>query len=516
MAGPLQDKSRLGSTPTFYCESGLDLSQDLLAKAEGGATVLQNYEPSQSGGYRRINGFEKRYTDIVPGSGEILHVSTFAGATVAVRQASAGLSNLYTNTGSGWSLRHTLLAFQDNAESFDFDRYNWTGQDRMIMVTGTGAPIRLEDAGVVNTTALATAPIGATTVTAYKNRIFVGNYDTNKGAISYSASNDETNWEGASGAGEIVVGDTIVKIVGFRDKLIILCHNSIHQLTGTSNADFLLSPVTQNIGCVNAKTVQELNGDVLFLAPDGVRTVAATDRIGDFNIASISRPVQTLAVNMATNPFRFTSTTIKSKSQYRIFNTADAETEANAGGIIGGIRLFRSGDEGWEWGTLKGIKPACMDSFYTPAGDVVLHGGFDGYVYSHDVGSAFNGAAVESKFYTPDIDLADAFVRKNIHKVITHYKAEGLLDLDLNIEYDRGQDGVSQPFPYTYTITGSNTLYDVAVYDDATFDAVAAPFQLTPVQGSGFLIKLKYTASDTNAPHSIQGFAFEFIPEGRR
>ena len=37
---------------------------------------------------------------------------------------------------------------------------------------------------------------------------------------------------------------------------------------------------TENIGCVDGNTIQEIGGDLVFLAPDGLRTVAGTARIG--------------------------------------------------------------------------------------------------------------------------------------------------------------------------------------------------------------------------------------------
>jgi hypothetical protein len=35
-------------------------------------------------------------------------------------------------------------------------------------------------------------------------------------------------------------------------------------------------------------------GDIIFLGPDGLRTVAGTERIGDVELGTLSRPVQPL------------------------------------------------------------------------------------------------------------------------------------------------------------------------------------------------------------------------------
>ena len=47
-------------------------------------------------------------------------------------------------------------------------------------------------------------------------------------------------------------------------------------MSGSSEADFTVTPVTRDIGCVNGQTIQEFAGDLIFLAPDGLRTVAGT------------------------------------------------------------------------------------------------------------------------------------------------------------------------------------------------------------------------------------------------
>ena len=44
----------------------------------------------------------------------------------------------------------------------------------------------------------------------------------------------------------------------------------------------LLEPITDKIGCTNPDTIQEFGGDIIYLSPDGVRLLGATDRIGDF------------------------------------------------------------------------------------------------------------------------------------------------------------------------------------------------------------------------------------------
>jgi len=50
----------------FNCEGGLVLNRSTFMMKPGEALELQNFEPDIEGGYRRINGFTKLVTNIVP------------------------------------------------------------------------------------------------------------------------------------------------------------------------------------------------------------------------------------------------------------------------------------------------------------------------------------------------------------------------------------------------------------------------------------------------------------------
>ena len=92
-------------------------------------------------------------------------------------------------------------------------------------------------------------------------------------------------------------------------------------MTGSSSSDFAVKPVTRNIGCVNGQTIQEFAGDLIFLGPDGLRTIAGTARIGDVELGTISSNVQSIFDTNLSDAGSFTSIVIPDKTQYRIFFT---------------------------------------------------------------------------------------------------------------------------------------------------------------------------------------------------
>ena len=132
-----------------------------------------------------------------------------------------------------------------------------------------------------------------------------------------------------NGSGFINITEDITGLVVFRNQLIIFTANSIKRLTGKTTADFDLSSITDRIGCINGDTIQEVGGDIMYLAPDGIRLLSATDRIGDFALDIASDPITKDANTFLNSSSNFTSVLIREKAQYRIF--AYIPSEKNEG-----------------------------------------------------------------------------------------------------------------------------------------------------------------------------------------
>ncbi len=73
--------------------------------APGSARVMNNYEPSTQGGYRRIEGFTKYNTNEVTGQGNVLGVVFYNDTAVVARDQSAGNPRLYSASkgSSSWT-----------------------------------------------------------------------------------------------------------------------------------------------------------------------------------------------------------------------------------------------------------------------------------------------------------------------------------------------------------------------------------------------------------------------------
>ena len=74
--------------------------------------------------------------------------------------------------------------------------------------------------------------------------------------------------------------------------------NNIKRLVGDNSANFVLESVTSNLGCLSTDSVIELGGDLLFLAPDGIRPIGGTNKIGDVNLETLSKNIQSTIRNV--------------------------------------------------------------------------------------------------------------------------------------------------------------------------------------------------------------------------
>ena len=120
----------------------------------------------------------------------------------------------------------------------------------------------------------------------HDKHLVVAGAPTAKNTIYYSGTNDIDSFS-STGSGSVVISDAVVGLASFRSDLIIFCKNSIHKLSNINDANSIsVTPITTNVGCLSGGSIQEIGGDLLFLSPDGVRTVAGTARIGDVELGS--------------------------------------------------------------------------------------------------------------------------------------------------------------------------------------------------------------------------------------
>ena len=435
--------------------------------------------------------------------------TSFTGVTRAASSTTAAAHSTKTVISESWTERDTG---RTNAAKYKFERFNFDGSDKFIIVDQANAPT------VFNTSLAATnvstsSVAGAKHVAAFKNHMFYSGMSSTPQEVVFSKPFDEDDFTSADGAGSIKVDDTIVSLKVFREDLFIFCENRIFKLSGTTSTNFAVTPVTRNIGCVNGDTVQEFAGDLIFLGPDGLRTIAGTARIGDVELGTISSNVQSLFREQLSDSGSFTSLVIPDKTQYRIFFSKDGGAESATTGVICVLK-----QQSFEFAQLKGIKPACTDSVVESGNVIPIHGSFDGYVYRQDQGNTFNGTLVEAKYRSPDLTFGDPGIRKHMQRVNINYAPESTIDADMFVRYDYESQDSSRPAAYPLDTTDvAGTYGAVSIYGAATYGGPSQPIVRKSVEGSGFAVALRVEdGANTTGPYSLKGFQMEFQLGARR
>jgi len=437
----------------------------------------------------------------------------FTGVTRATESTTAAAHVSRVTVSSPWT---EIDTGRTNAGKYRFERFNFDGNEKVAFVDGVNAPVVFNLA--LSATDVSTSSVtGSKFVASFKSHMFYAGKSTTSEELVFSVPFDEDNFTSGDGAGSIRVDDTITGLKVFRDSLIIFCENRIFKLTGNSSSDFAIIPITRNIGCINGDTIQEFGGDLVFLGPDGLRTVAATAKIGDTELGTISKSVQSIFDKNIKDSALFESVVIPDKTQYRIFFAKNGESDS----ITRGITCVMRQDK-FEFSEVRGIKPSCTDTFVQAGDVIVLHGDFSGHVHRQDKGNTFDGIPVLGRYRSSDMAFGDSGIRKHMQKVIINYKPESALDAELVVRYDNENSDSTRPEPYSLDSNQVAAQFGLAVFSTANgavrfvFGGPSQPLIRQPVEGSGFSVALRVNDGGESAPYSLKGFQLEYTLGARR
>ena len=564
---------------SFNCEGGLVLNRSTFIMQPGQALELENFEPDVGGGYKRLLGFRPLVNQIVPETNvsseavllstkfsnfvlaargekifssastelsiKIVSTTAMTGAGTITVDSTAGFSSsgtiqinseIFTYTGKSagaftgvtratssttaanhavtdvvsetWTVRDTG---RTNAARYNFEKYNFDGNDKIIVVDQTNAPT-IFNASLSASDVGDSSVSGAKHVVAFKNHMFYSGMSSTPQEVVFSEPFNEDGFNSGSGAGSIKVDDTVVGLRVFRDNLFIFCENRIFKMGGSSSSDFAIVPVTRNIGCINGFSILEFAGDLVFLGPDGLRTVAGTARIGDVELGTISTNVQQLFRENLDDADAFVSLVIPDKTQYRIFFSKSTGTDSATIGVIAVMK-----GQAFEFSTMKGIRPASADTVIEDGDVIVLHGGFDGFVYRQEKGNTFDGTLINAKYRSPDLSMGDPGVRKHMQRVNVNYAPESTIDADLFVRYDYESNTSTRPAAYPLDSTNVAGIYGTSIYGSAVYGGPSQPIVRKAVEGSGFAVALRVEDGATaTAPYTLKGFQLEFQVGARR
>lgn len=394
-------------------------------------------------------------------------------------------------------------------------KYRVAGVDKVAGVDSFNTPFIWDDTVFTEMTNAPTDVIGASFITYHKNQMFFAKGEV----LTFTAPYTDSDFSAANGSGVIAIGGEITGIVAFREALIIFTDKTISQLTGNTLQDFVLQPITNKVGCVAPDTIQEIGGDVIFLGPEGLRLISATDRLGDFNLGVVSKTIQGEMTALIASSSSFASCVIKQKSQYRIlgYNATNLST-ANAKGVLG-TQIVGDNTSTMAWAETSGIKAFVADSDYQNQTETIIFAHDDGFIYEMESGNSFDGSNIVASFATPFVYINDSRVRKTFYKLFLYTDPQGSVTTEVNLKLDFDTQGSVQPD----TIELSNTAGVVGFYGSSTAvfgttvfgNKLVKQFE-TQVIGSGFSVSLQFVSESQDPPYSLDAATLEFATHDRR
>jgi len=478
-------------------------------------TVLVN-GGSQTGGSLIVDGLTgiPQEGDTFTVAGIDLIYTVLTTATVTGGGATLSISPNLASSPADNAVVTWLTANRTATTKNRFAKYRIGVTEKIAGVDGTNYPFIYDGTTYTQLNNAPSDVLGAEHIVFFKNQMFLAKGDK----LTFTSPYTDDDFNSANGSGIISIGSKITGIVSFRDQLIIFAEEKIDRLTGNTIADFVLQPITRNMGCVDTDTIQEVGGDLMFLGPDGLRLLSATDRIGDFNLAVVSKSIQKEVTDVISANSSFSSVVIKKKSQYRLLGYKSTVSATSATGILG---TQLAGTEGtyFGWGELRGIKAYVADSDYNLKTETVVFSNEDGYAYKMESGNSFDGSSIQATFATPFVPAGDPRVRKAFYKLVLYVEPTGSVDVDVNLKLDFDEIGVIQPNTITLSnLTGVAYFYgsSTATYGTSAYGAKLKKVYQTQVIGAGFTASLQFDSISVDPPFTLDAATLEFSTFDRR
>lgn len=460
---------------------------------------------SQTGSTLAIDGISS--DSYVPLAGDVFSIqgvekvyTVTSDATVTSGACTLSITPALAASPSNNAVVTFLNTTMSSALRASFSPFNFDSNQKFVGVDGTNRPFVVDEAGVFKTLQNSTDIIGASEVVEYVEHLFFMKGDL----VTFCSPFLEEDFLTANGAGSYRLRSDGTGFIVFREQLINFTERAIQKLVGTSSSDFRLDSITEDTGCIQAGTIQEVGGDVVYLGPDGVRYLSATERNNDFGLDLTSSPIQSDMTSFISLSGTFSAAVIRKKNQYRIFQYSDATAAADSVGYLF-VQYASQDSSSISWSSIKGVKCYLAHSAYDTVAEYPLFVNGDGYVYQMESGNTWNyfqaGVDIPAKFYTPFLSLEDPLYRKVLYATTVYYDPTDAFAGTLTTKFDLESASTIQPPVSTLTGVESSGVYSgLRTIGVGSFDTIS----------------LEYSFSDSGPPFTLDTILVEYSVEDRK
>jgi hypothetical protein len=298
----------------------------------------------------------------------------------------------------------------------------------------------------------------------------------------------------------------ITDMVTLTDELLAVGQDKRFSLLyGTSKADFVLKTNAGKTG-VFPGSIQESNGDGIFLNETGVRSVTATQSFGNFAGGALSMPAQRSAMK-AVATFR-ASALLASVGQYRVYTSTGAvllmTSMDKAGRFLPGRVAF------FPLSYLH--KATCAAVDMVGGQEVAVFGTEDGYVMRDRSGTSYDGALISSfgrmSYWHHDMPA----LRKRWMKVTMDAISDEPEEVSIRADFDLGGDAYPSSETYTRDIAPAGGRFNESDWNAFYWSEADASRVEAEIDGVGKNISLTFWRESDAEPRLLGGFELLYYP----
>jgi hypothetical protein len=445
----------------------------------------------------------------VPGSGPILGCILFNDVIYAFRNNASGTeAKLYKSSPSGWVNVPVPVTLLPNGR-YEMVVANFTAGPASMKVygcDGVNAPFQFDGTTYtpITTTGMAFPPKH---IYAFKGHLFLS-YKT---SVIHSALGNPLDYQVINGAGEIGTSDDVTGMLvqpgtGDGGALAIYGRNTIYMLYGSSSADWKF--VTYGVGVGGIPYTMQNLADSYTLDDRGVISMRSSLNYGNFDTGSLTYNINSAVA--AHRALASASSVNRQYSQYRVFFSDGYgifTTVVNSDLVGHGIVQYPdpvlcAWDGEWADGT-----------------PVSIFGTTSGYVMRNDVGTSFDGVAINGYFVT-NINISKQLrIHKRFRRCVLEVQGENYTEFSVGYNFDWATADIAQHlFSNTGVALSGTSAWDSFYWDNFYWDGRTITPSYLELNGSGENIQLLVsTNSDFVAEFSVNSAILHYtLRRGKR
>ena len=383
----------------------------------------------------------------------------------------------------------------------EYDHANFFGQlsaARIYYVDGVNRMAEFDGTVYVPLTTN-TVPDKPKHVAAFKNHLFF----SVQSSIFNSAIGNPYSYATIGGAAELACGDTISNLqvqpgaqtVG---TMSVFARNTTYMLYGTSSANWNL--VVYNVGTGALDYTSQNLSQNYTMDDRGVYALTATLNYGNFDQASMTNLQRPFIAERRTKVSA--SALARDKSQYRIFFTDGTGlyitivNDKNMGAMP--VQFPTYVNCSWE-GTLSS---GALVKFF---------GGGDGQVHRLDIGTSFDGAAINAYIQLNWASVNSPRVLKRYRRASLEVSGKSYAALDFGYALGYGTADIQQSSTVNYATPFSPTFWDSFTWDLFTWDGRTLFPTECEMSGTGENVQFTIASNSTDfAAFAVNSLIFHY------